>query len=57
MVEVEVGDDQGVNRVLRKAQDREAVADGIPSRLPIGSTVEHQQTVARLDHISVDDWR
>jgi hypothetical protein len=57
MVEVEMGDNQGVNRVFRKTQSLEAVADCIPTRLPIGSTVEQKQTVARLDHISVDDWR
>jgi hypothetical protein len=57
MVEVEMGDNQGVNRVFRKTQCPEAIADCIPARLPIRSTVEQEQTVARLDHISVDDWR
>jgi hypothetical protein len=42
MVEVEMGDNEGVHRVLGKAKRSKPVPQRIPARLPVGSAVEQK---------------
>jgi hypothetical protein len=57
MVEVEMGDHQGMNRRFIQAEQGKPVMEGLAPRLPVGATVEEKQAVAGLDRVGVHPSR